>query len=133
MANTPMRVGHTAYLTAGATAIDPGVLIMVKTSDGLGYKATDSSGAGVVGVAREAVAASATFVAAKGVFGFTNSTGGAITANDIGKICYVESTTGYTVALSGTSCAMKAGTVVDVDSNYVWVDVGVDSAINYTT
>jgi hypothetical protein len=114
----------TARLTVGATAISAkGIMIAITTNTKLAYKAADSANYVVVGVNSETAAASGSIVAKSGVYGFTNSATYPVTQAHIGSDCYVENE--YTVSSSGGSNSIEAGKVVDVDSNYVWVAVGV--------
>src|SRR5207302_2645561 len=56
----------------------------------------------------------------RGVFKFDNSAGNAITAAQVGKACYVEDD--HTVNKDGGANKIRAGTVVGLDSDGVWVD-----------
>lgn len=70
-------------------------------------------------------------VVKRGVFKFTNSSGDAITAAEVGKVCFVEDN--QTVNKSGGTNKIKAGRVMDIDADGgIWVDVGSKADIAYT-
>ena len=129
------RAGHQfgVPLAAGATVYQGG---MVARSAGLGRAAAPAASAGVaaataiVGIAERTVtntgADQAVNVPTKsGVFLFKNSAGGdAITEAAIGQPAFVVDD--ETVALTNTSnLRPRAGTIVDVESDGVWVRIGV--------
>lgn len=128
MANTPRMAAPATVGTLGAAVSAKGQLIAIVTSDSNKMRAAAATaGHIVVGVNPETGASGDTgFVAQRGVYRFTNSTGSALTQANVGAKCYVEDST--TVASAGANNII-AGTVVDVDSNGVWVDV----AMNYST
>lgn len=108
--------------TSGEAISAVSVLLAIKTTDGLMYKAADTANMVVVGRNEEAVAISETIVAIPGKFLVTNSSTYPVTYAHIGSDCYIEDET--TVASSGGSNSIVAGTVIDVTSEGVWVAVG---------
>ena len=125
MADTPYIPGNATKGTVGVAIPAKGALVAIDT--GKSNKmcpAADTATHIVVGISVKAGAVDATnFVAQGGIYRFTNSTSSALTVADVYKVCYVEDST--TVA-SASSHSIIAGTVVDVDSNGVWVDVAKD-------
>lgn len=125
MSNTPSMPVKQATLTTGEAIAYKGRLIAVDTSSKTAYLATASATRIVVGVNKESAASGADIVAVGGVWRFDNATSTDITQADIGNLAYVSNS--YTVTRSSTTSI--AGTIVDVDSNGVWIDVGVNTAI----
>jgi len=124
--NTPERQGKvTAYPLAAATTIFAGTLVALDSS-GNAVPASDTAGLRVVGLAQETVdnsagLAGAHSVATKvGVFQLNNSATDAVDANDKGKICFVEDDN--TVSETGGTHKVKAGRVLDIAADGVWVD-----------
>ena len=131
--NTPERQGKvTAYPVAASTKIFAGTLVALDSS-GNAVPASDAAGLRVIGLAQEdadnsAGLAGALKVATKnGVFQLNNSTGDAVDANDKGKICYVEDDN--TVSETGGTHKVKAGRVLDVGADGVWVDTDFASVV----
>jgi hypothetical protein len=62
----------------------------------------------------------------RGIIKLNNSGSAAVDADDVGKLCYVEDDN--TVAESNTN-KVVAGTVVEVESDGVWVEVGFASRV----
>lgn len=127
MANiAEMSLFKSCKLTTGEAFTEKEVLAVVKT-DGLAYNAVaNTANCKVVGVNFDAYASGAVGVFRKGTFRFTNSTANPIAAKDIGSLAEVE--TSKIVRVAGTSTwttPVYAGTIIDVDSNGVMVDVGV--------
>lgn len=123
--DTPERLGKTLSLpVAAATTIPAGVLVALDTS-GNAVNASDAASLRVIGRAEETVDNSAgsagdvNINVLRGIFKFANSGTAAVDANDKGKQCYVEDN--QTVAETSTNYC-KAGLVVDVESDGVWVD-----------
>lgn len=131
--NTPERQGKvTAYPLAAATIIYAGTLVALDSS-GNAVPASDTAGLRVVGLAQETIdnsagIAGALKIATKvGVFQLNNSAGDALDANDKGKICYVEDDN--TVCEAGATHKVKAGRVLDVGTDGVWVDLDFASVV----
>lgn len=106
LAGTIACLNATGYATPGATAT-------TLVADGVFAETVDNSGgnAGDLSVNVE-----------KGVYRFANSAAGdAITIAEIGDDCYIVDN--QTVAKTdGTSTRSKAGKIVDVDAQGVWVE-----------
>lgn len=126
--NTPERPGKvTQHPLAAAVILYVGTLAALDASSNL-VPASDTSGLRVVGLVQATVDNSAGIAGAlsadvkKGVFKFTNSGTDAVDANDKGKFAFVEDD--YTVSETGGTHKVKAGRVVDVESDGVWVDTG---------
>lgn len=113
-----------AFPVAAATNIYAGTLVALDASGNL-VNASDAAAIRVAGRAEETVdnsAGSAGDLKAtvkRGVFKFANSGSAAVDADDKGKICFVEDN--QTVAETSTN-KCKAGLVVDVEDDGVWVD-----------
>lgn len=123
--DTPERAGKTtAYPVAATTTIYAGTLVALNSS-GNAVPASDTAALTVIGRAEATADNSAgsagdvDVTVKRGTFRFANSADYAVDADDIGKPCYVESDN--TVAETSTN-SVRAGTVVDVDSDGVWVD-----------
>lgn len=123
--DTPERNGDIiVFPVAAATLIPAGVLVALNAS-GDAVNASDAASIRVIGRCEADVDNSAgsagdlTVTVKRGVFKFTNSTDNAVDADDKGKICYVESN--QAVAETSTN-KCKAGRVIDVESDGVWVD-----------
>lgn len=127
--NVTQKTARAVERAAGATLTAANVMMAVKTADGLLYQATDASGlTSVVGILADLNRANATgvAVAVPGWFWMANATVNPCSAATIQSACYVSGTDGFTVAASGTSNSVKAGTVRDFDAtnNFVLVDIG---------
>ena len=125
--DTPERSGPVFnYPLAAATVIYQGTLVALDAS-GNAVAASDAAALRVVGRAEETVdnsdgsAGDLTINAKRGVFKYANSGTNAVDADDKGKVCFVEDDN--TVAETSTH-KCKAGRVLDVESDGVWVDVG---------
>ncbi len=125
--NTPERRGDIlAFPVAASTTIFQGGLVVLAA----GYAAPGSVATGLIAVGRAehsatAVAAgSATVEVRRGVFRFGNSaTTDLIAQADVGADCYIVDD--QTVAkTNGTNTRSRAGKVVAVDADGVWVQVG---------
>lgn len=123
--DTPERSGSVFnYPLAAATVIYQGTLVALDAS-GNAVAASDAAALRVVGRAEETVdnsdgsAGDLTINAKRGVFKFANSGTAAVDANDKGKVCFVEDD--QTVAETSTH-KCKAGRVLDVEDDGVWVD-----------
>lgn len=131
--NTPERIGQVvAYPLAASTKIFAGTLVGLNSS-GNAVPAADTAGLRVVGLAQETVDNSAGSagdlkVATKhGVFKLNNSGTDAVDADDKGKICFVEDDN--TVSETGTTHKVKAGRVLDVDADGVWVNTAAAAVV----
>jgi len=102
-------------------------LISVLTADDEAYVSTDVAGARIVGVNVETGDEGDTVTVKAGEWILENDTVSAVTANDIGAKCYFKDA--RTVTMSTGSHSLIAGTVVDVNSYGVKVDVGVDTSV----
>ncbi|MDO8932929.1 MAG: hypothetical protein Q7U97_11085 [Rhodocyclaceae bacterium] len=125
--NTPERLGNVlGLLVAASTTIYQGSLVVISA----GYAAPGSTAAGLVAAGRAeetvtAVAAGDASVRVKtGSFKFANSAAGdAIAQADVGADCYIVDD--QTVAkTNGTNTRSRAGHVVAVDADGVWVQIG---------
>lgn len=125
--NTPQRVGDVlAFPVAAATTIHQGSLVVLDA----GYAAPGSTATGLIAVGR--AEGSATAVSAgdaqvevrRGVFRFANSSAGDLVAQaDVGADCFIVDD--QTVAkTNGTNTRSRAGKVVAVDADGVWVQLG---------
>lgn len=130
--DTPERSGSVFnYPLAAATVIYQGTLVALDAS-GDAVPASDAAALRVVGRAEETVdnsdgdAGDLTINAKRGVFKFANSGTAAVDANDKGKVCFVEDD--QTVAETSTH-KCKAGRVLDVEDDGVWVDVGATAEV----
>lgn len=124
MADTPYLPIACTTGTVGVAISTKGTLVALDTGNSnklcpAGTTATHI----VVGISTKAGAVGDTYAAPSGIYRFTNSTTSALTAADVYKVCYVEDSS--TVARAGTN-SIKAGTVINVDSNGVYVDVAKD-------
>lgn len=125
MADTQQVMYASCKLTNSSTAItEKGIMISVSTTGTpLAYKAADAANRRVVGLNLDTALASGTdFVAYSGIFLFDNSAVYPVTQCYIGAKCYVEDE--HTVSISAGSNTVYAGTVVDVVSAGVWVQIG---------
>lgn len=123
--DTPERSGSVFnYPLAAATVIYQGTLVALDAS-GNAVAASDAAALRVVGRAEETVdnsdgdAGDLTINAKRGVFKYANSGTNAVDADDKGKVCFVEDD--QTVAETSTH-KCKAGRVLDVEDDGVWVD-----------
>lgn len=105
------------------TTIYAGTIVAI--SNGWAVTAKDIAGHTVVGRA-EAYAANAgtngqaSVRVKRGVFEWDNSATDPVDADDLGAFCYVEDD--LTVSETGGSATNRAGIVVDIGTNTVWVD-----------
>lgn len=112
------------YPVAAATTIVQGALTALDTSGNL-VNASDAANLRVLGRAEETVDNSAgsagdlTANVKRGCFLYANSATAAVDADDKGKLCFVEDN--QTVAETTTN-KCKAGLVIDVTTEGVWVD-----------
>lgn len=125
--NTPHRLGEVFDFPVKAnTTVHQGSLVVLNA----GYAAPGTSATGLIAVGR--AGASATAVSAgdasvavhRGIFKFANSTAGDLIAQaDAGADCYIVDD--QTVAkTNGTNTRSRAGKIVAVDADGVWVQVG---------
>jgi len=116
--DTPRIEFPVATLTAGGT-ITAGYVIGQTGGYGYVYTSTTTN-LTVIGIAQNSAVSNETVYVRGGIFGLKNS--GTVTASYIGASGYAyTNNTGYTVAPSGLA---KIGTIVAVDSDYVWTRVG---------
>jgi hypothetical protein len=130
--DTPERPGSvTRYPMAAATIIYAGTMVALNAA-GNSVPAADAANLRVVGRAEETVdnasgaAGDQSISVKEGVFKFANSATNAVDPDDRGKTCFVEDDN--TVSEVGGTNSVKAGRVVDVDSDGVWVDTRVGAA-----
>lgn len=125
--NTKERAGEVFdYPVAASTTCHQGGIVVLNA----GYAKPGYTATGLVAVGRceesvTAVAAGDAQVRAKrGVFKFANSAAGdAIAQADVGADCYIADD--QTVAkTNGTNTRSRAGQIVGVDADGVWVQVG---------
>lgn len=117
---TSERIPALRQFEAGAK-IYAGALVALNTA-GKAVPASDTAGLTVVGRA-EITAESGKMVTVKtGCFLYENSTSAAVTAAEVGKVCYVADD--QTVAKTGGTNSIVAGLVYDIDKKGVWVLVG---------
>jgi len=121
MADFQEEVIASVRRVSGEAIDEKSILLAIKTTDGLLYKAADTANMVVVGRNDEVVAISKGITAIPGKFLVTNSTAYPVTYAHIGSVCYIEDET--TVAASSDQ-SISAGTVIDVVSEGVWVAVG---------
>lgn len=122
-----MRAGEIRqYPVAASTTIYAGTMVALNSS-GYAIPAADTAGLLVIGRAEEYVdnaagsAGDLTVNCRKGVFRYANSGSAAVDAvADVGKFAFVEDD--QTVAETSTH-SVKAGIVVDIDDDGVWVDM----------
>ena len=118
--NAPEKIGSFAQVTAGED-IDAGVMVCVWTN-ALVYEADDTASYVMIGRAESSVESGDSLIVKGGVFRYVNK--GSFTDKDLGTVAYVwTNDTHYSV---GTAAAasndIEAGTIVDVDSDGVWID-----------
>jgi hypothetical protein len=123
--DTPERFGSVInHPVAAATSLFAGAMIALSAT-GFAVKASNTAGLKVVGRAEQSIDNSAgangdlDITAKLGVFRYANSATAPIAAADVGKWAYVEDDT--TVALNTTN-KVKAGRIVAIDADGVWVD-----------
>lgn len=131
--DTPERPGgQFGFPVAAATIINLGTLVAIDAA-GNAKPAADTAALKVIGVAQETVdntagAAGAVSVTIKrSTFKLANSATDAVDADDKVKVCYVEDDS--TVRETGGTNSIKAGLVILVESDGVWVDVTLAPAI----
>lgn len=123
---TPERLGTVVNVPLAADAVIYQGTLVCLDSSGNAVPAADTAALRVIGVAQadadntDGDAGDVTLNVKRGVFGFANSGDAAVDADDKGKLCVVEDDS--TVAETSTN-KIPAGRVVDVDDDYVWVDV----------
>lgn len=125
--NTPQRSGDVHdFPVAAATTVHQGGLTVLNA----GYAAPGTAATGLIAVGRAEETATAvsagdaTVRVKRGTFKFANSAAGDLIAQaDVGADCYIVDD--QTVAkTSGTNTRSVAGKIVAVDSDGVWVSVG---------
>lgn len=129
--NTPRADGAiNTYPVAAATLIYAGSIVCISTVSNLAVKGSTATTLKAVGRALDradnsAGGASAINVDAEaGIFRFANSSAGdLIVLGDVGSDCYIVDD--QTVAkTNGTSTRSRAGKVINVDAQGVWVQIG---------
>ena len=125
--NTPARDGEVFGLPVkAATTVYQGSLVVLNA----GYAAPGTAATGLIAVGRAEETATAVSAGdalvrvCRGVFKFGNSAAGDLIAQaDVGADCYIVDD--QTVAkTNGSSSRSRAGQIVAVDSDGVWVQVG---------
>ena len=104
--------GSTVY--AGAIA--------AVNSSGKAVPATSSGTITVVGRAENTASGGETVKTRSGMFLYSPVSSGAITLNDVNKLCYVQDD--QTITLTGGTAAVPAGVVRDVTSDGVVAEIG---------
>lgn len=126
--NTQQRIGEAfGFPVKANTTVYQGSLVVLSA----GYAAPGTAATGLVAIGRAensatAVAAGdASVVVSRGVFQFANSASADLIAQaDVGADCYIVDD--QTVAkTSATSTRSRAGQIVAVDSDGVWVQIGI--------
>lgn len=123
--DTPERAGDVLALPVAATTLIPAGVLVALNAAGNAVNASDAAALLVVGRSEGDAdnsvgnAGDIKVVVKRGVFRFRNSDDNAVDADDKGKPCFVESN--QAVAETSTH-KCKAGVVVDVDEDGVWVD-----------
>lgn len=125
--NTPARTGEVfGFPVAASTTIHQGALVALDA----GYAAPGATATGLVAVGRAESSATAvsagdaTVEVRRGVFKFANSAAAdAVSQADVGADCYIvdDATVAKT---NGTNTRSRAGQIVAVDADGVWVQVG---------
>lgn len=129
--NTPQREGELLSIGAAATKKFFAGAIAMKNATGYGTPGATATGQIALGRVEEYVDntnggdGAVNVTVRKGVFKFANSAGGDLIAiADIGNTCYIVDD--QTVAKTdGTGTRSAAGTIVGVDSDGVWVRMGI--------
>lgn len=125
--NTPQRVGEVFdFPVKAATTVQQGSIVVLNA----GYAAPGSTATGLVAIGRAEESASAVSAGdasvrvCRGVFKFANSAAAdAIAQADVGADCYIVDD--QTVAkTNGTNTRSRAGQIVAVDADGVWVQIG---------
>jgi hypothetical protein len=119
------KKGADINVTLGEDVSTNAQLIAIKASDEEGYIATDAAGYQIAGVIMEDGDEGDERTCRQGLWFLGNSSSNALSADDIGSLCYVEDS--RTVASTSTY-SLVAGTVKDVRDYGVLVDVGVNTA-----
>jgi hypothetical protein len=136
-ASTVRKTGDTVQGTVGATPFTSNLQLGAVVT---GSVATDGSSLLVVATDAAAERVAGVFTQINymglttgdqielntGIYGFANSTLHPVLGSGVRALCYVEGTTGYVVAASGTCNSNVAGRVISLDAvnNIVYVDVG---------
>jgi hypothetical protein len=114
-----------------ATTKIPGGVLTARNTSGYAVNASDAASLTFAGISKNqadntsgAAAALNVKTHRKGVFRLGKT--GTITAADIGKDCYVSDN--QTIALTGTSHALKCGKLAGLVDSDVWVEI--DSAVD---
>lgn len=121
----PASMINEPAVAADSTQFFKGGMLVLDQADGKVKKGTTATGRIALGRCEEnvltGVSNTRTVKAKSGIFKWGNSAAAdAIAADDIGKDCFIVDD--QTVALTdGTGTRSKAGTVVAVDSDGVWV------------
>ena len=125
----PELAGNGAFVVLGAAinsstgnSSSNGVMVAQRSSDGLGIAADTTSGNIVLGVNFDQHAIGDTVFCKQAIYRMDNSSTSPVVVQDVGKVCYVE--TSSIVAHAGAN-SIVAGTVKGVDANGVFVKVGV--------
>jgi hypothetical protein len=122
---------HSQAPVKGSTTIYQGALVVM--SSGVAIPGKTATGLVTLGVATETVENAGSDGAVsvevkRGTFKFFNDSGAAVTSADIGKTAYVvdDQTVSKSDGAAGEDPATRsaAGTIIDVDSDGVWVRVG---------
>lgn len=124
--NTPARAGDLiALLLAANTTIQAGSIVAISA----GYAVPGSTATSLVAVGRAedsatAVAAGDAAIRVRGgTFRFENSSTDPIAQANVGTDCYIVDDQ-TVAATSGTNTRSRAGIVIEVDDEGVWVQIG---------
>lgn len=125
--NTPERAGEVFdFPVAASTTVHQGGLAVLNA----GYAAPGTAATGLVAIGRFEESATAVSAGdakvrvARGIFKFANSASGDLIAQaDVGADCYIVDD--QTVAkTSATNTRSRAGQIVAIDADGVWVQIG---------
>jgi hypothetical protein len=127
--STPRQevLGKQAYPTTAATVYFAGSIVCISTATNLAVKGATATTQKCVGRAArryDSAAGDAVLEAEAGIFRFANSSAGdLIVLGDVGADCFIVDD--QTVAkTNGTNTRSRAGKVVNVDAQGVWVAMG---------
>jgi hypothetical protein len=122
---TEERAGEVISISVyQATVIYAGTLVAINAT-GYAVPASDAAGLRVIGRAEQTVDNSSgasgdlAIAVKRGIFKFSNSETNVVDTTDVGRKCYVEDDN--TVATQ-SDASIIAGTVIEADANWVWVD-----------
>lgn len=126
--NTPMKDGELISVPVAANAVINAGHIVVANASGYAAPGSVATTLTYLGRADESVdntgganGATEILVRRKKAFKFANSGTDAVSQSAVGKTCYIENSTTVS-ATNGTNSRSAAGTVLQIDSDGVWVE-----------